>query len=133
MSTLKQTMQALTCCRCGKPATIGEDDDAIGSFVACSDECHAAELAARTAAYADDSAGVYERKRARIAAIRAGEIAHPGYVGIDPAQTGSDKTAIAIVGSTGQLLSVLERIEAAGAVRLTSSNPDIQSSLPAVG
>lgn len=99
--SLKQSMQALTCCRCGKPATIGEMDDAIGSFLACSDECHAAELAERTATYADESAGVYERKRERIAAIRSGKIQHPGYVAIE-----------------GALDSALARIEAAGAQRV---------------
>ena len=90
-------MQSLICCRCSKPATIGEHDDAIGSFLACSDECHAAELAARTAGYQDDVAGVYQRKRERIAAIKAGEIEHPGFVGIDPDAPGGDEFTVVVV------------------------------------
>ena len=116
--TLKQAMQAMICCRCGKPATIGEHDDAIGSFLACSDECHAAELAERTSTYADESAGVYERKRERIAAIRAGQIQHPGYVGVEPGEPGGNMTALAEVDQAGQLRAVLSRIEAAGAKKL---------------
>lgn len=133
MSTLKQAMQALTCIRCGKPATIGEHDDAIGSFLACSDECHAAELAERTSTYADESAGVYERKRERIAAIRAGQIQHPGYVGVDPGEPGGDRLVFSSVHieRSAQLRGVLERIEAAGALRLTSADPALQSSLSA--
>jgi hypothetical protein len=83
MGNFKQSVTMLTCHRCNKPATIGEDDDAIGSFLACSDECHAAELADRVATYQDEAAGVAQRKRERIAAIRAGEIEHPGFIVID--------------------------------------------------
>lgn len=115
--SLKQALQQLTCCRCGKPATIGEMDGAIGSFLACSDECHAAELKERTETYADESKALYERKRARIEAIRAGEIAHPGFIGMDLAN-GPDATAFAEVDGKGRLLRVLEGIEAAGAVRI---------------
>lgn len=129
MHALRDAMQALTCCRCGKAATIGEHDDAIGSFLACSDECHAAELAERTATYADESAGVQARKRERIAAIRAGQIQHPGYVGVDPGEPGGDRTALVEVDQAGQLRAVLTRIEAAGALRLTSADPALQSSL----
>ncbi len=111
----------LTCIRCGKPATIGEHDDAIGSFLACSDECHAAELSERVARYQDEAAGVAQRKRERIAAIRAGEIQHPGYVSVDPADPGEDRTVTVTV-LDGKVLTPLEaamaRIEGRGAERL---------------
>lgn len=124
------TMIELTCCRCGKPATIGEHDDAIGSFLACSDECHAAELAYRTENYQDEVAGVYDRKRERIAAIRAGEIEHPGYVGSDPGAPDGDVAvevkiqdgkaiAMRVTPATASPLDVaLARIEGRGAKRL---------------
>ena len=110
-------MHDLTCIRCGKPATIGEIDDAIGAFAACSDECHAAELADRTAAYQDELAGVYQRKRERIAAIREGRIEHPGYVQIKDETT--DRSTAPADPATA-LDVVLARLEGKGAVRLES-------------
>lgn len=125
-------MTALTCVRCNKPATIGEHDDAIGSFLACSDECHAAEMAERVAHYQDEAAGVAQRKRERIAAIRAGVIPHPGYVehepdepppdwGMDRGKPGADITATVTV-EDGKVLTPLQvamaRIEGRGAERL---------------
>lgn len=38
-----------------------------------------------------------KRKRERIAAIRAGEIQHPGYVSVDPADPGEDRTVTVTV------------------------------------
>lgn len=126
-------MTALTCIRCDKPATIGEHDDAIGSFLACSDECHAAELAERVAHYQDEAAGVARRKRERIAAIRAGVIPHPGYVehapdetapslGVDMGAAGGDASAMVTVHAGAVTLTPLEqamaRIEGRGAERL---------------
>jgi hypothetical protein len=113
-------MTTLTCVRCNKPATIGEHDDAIGSFLACSDECHAAELAERVARYQDEAAGVAQRKRERIAAIRAGQIPHPGYVTEQPDTQADFATILPGPGADRitPLQAAMARIEGRGAERL---------------